>query len=273
MKKINLGCGDKYTDGWINLDFNSSNKNVISHNLLTSLPFNDGEVDVIYNSHFLEHFSLADAKRILSECYRILGNKGVIRIVVPDLENVCREYLYLLDHIDSDNNDQKYEWLIIELLDQFIRNNHGGMMKQYCKSTLESKDEFMINYIHERTGETLVVSQNNNNNKKKLLETLEKISIAKFQRKLVDLYISFVKRLLPAYYREYMIDNTVPGEKHKWMYDKYSLQLLLKEIGFSDIKFLDFKTSYIPNFTQDYLDINLDQKPYRQSSIYCEAFK
>lgn len=272
MKKINLGCGDKYTDGWINLDFNSSNKNVISHNLLASLPFDDGEVDVIYNSHFLEHFSLVDAKCILSECYRILKDNGAIRIVVPDLENVCREYLYLLDNIDSHDNSKKYEWLIIELLDQFIRNDHGGMMKQYCKATLESKDELMINYIHERTGETLVVKQNTKK-KKKILEKIDQINIAKFKRKLVDLYIDFVKQLLPAYYRKYMIDNTVMGEKHKWMYDKHSLHLLLEEIGFSDIKFLDFKTSSIPNFSNDYLDINLEHKPYRQSSIYCEAFK
>ena len=49
MKKVNLGCGDKYSQDWVNLDFNSENPDVIPHNLLNSLPFANEEVDVIYN--------------------------------------------------------------------------------------------------------------------------------------------------------------------------------------------------------------------------------
>lgn len=66
MKKVNLGCGDKYSQDWVNLDFNSENPDVIPHNLLNSLPFANEEVDVIYNSHFLEHFSLEEAKKNLN---------------------------------------------------------------------------------------------------------------------------------------------------------------------------------------------------------------
>ncbi|MCL0071994.1 methyltransferase domain-containing protein, partial [Peptococcaceae bacterium] len=155
MKKVNLGCGNRYAKGWINLDFNSNTTDVISHNLLTPLPFNDNEIDAIYCSHVLEHFSREEGKRLIENCYKKLKFGGILRIVVPDLENICREYLSILENINEDENKKKYEWIIIELLDQLTRNKSGGEMAVFWQKVVENRDDFLIDYIKSRTGTDL----------------------------------------------------------------------------------------------------------------------
>jgi hypothetical protein len=67
--------------------------------------------------------------------------------------------------------------------------------------------------------------------------------------------------------------GTSIGEKHRWMYDRYGLKLLMKESGFEDIRFLAFNESTIPGFCEDRLDSNPDGTPYKNVSIFCEATK
>ncbi len=57
------------------------------------LPYPDGSVEIVYSSHFLEHLRPSQAQRLLKDCYRILVPRGIIRVVVPDLEKACRDYL------------------------------------------------------------------------------------------------------------------------------------------------------------------------------------
>lgn len=73
---------------------------------------------------------------------------GVIRIVVPDLENICREYLSILDNVRRDPSYQKkYEYIVIALIDQMTRQHSGGEMLAYWES--DERDE---EYILKRTG-------------------------------------------------------------------------------------------------------------------------
>ncbi|MDJ0507812.1 MAG: methyltransferase domain-containing protein [Crocosphaera sp.] len=269
MKKVNLGCGDRYTQGWVNLDFNSENPDVIPHNLLNSLPFSNEEVDVIYNSHFLEHFSLEDAKKILTECYRVLKKGGVIRIVVPDLESVCREYLYMLDNIDKPENEEKYQWIVMELLDQMVRTEKWGLMNVYWEEIVKKDNKLIIDYVKDRLG--IDIRQYYDDNP--MSEQSNSLNLTKIKKQLLNWYIGVIKNLFPPAYRKAIVDQTMLGEKHKWMYDKYSLPSLLQTVGFSKIEILNEKTSKIPNFNDDYLDINIDGTAYRKSSIYCEAYK
>ncbi|WP_107668027.1 methyltransferase domain-containing protein [Cyanothece sp. BG0011] len=271
MKKINLGCGERYTKGWINLDFNSHHPDVVCHNLLSPFPFHDEEVDVIYNSHFLEHFSREEAKKILTECHRVLKKKGIIRIVVPDLENICREYLKLIDNIEDIESQEKYQWVIIELLDQMVRTEKWGLMNIYWQQIVEKDNQFMIDYINSRMGYD--IRQYYTKAELPNASKSQNFNLTKIKTEFLNWYIKLIKNLLPPAYRQSINDNTMLGEKHKWMYDKYSLRCLLQEAQFSHIRFLDATTSNIPNFCNDHLDINLDGTPYRESSLYCEAYK
>ena len=72
MKLVNLGCGNKYVvaEEWINVDFNGVTKDVVSHNILSGLPFGNNEVDAIFSSCMLEHFEREEANAFIKECYR-----------------------------------------------------------------------------------------------------------------------------------------------------------------------------------------------------------
>ncbi len=108
---VNIGCGTTAPDGWYNID-NSPTitlsripvvrrilhtpawpRNVHRHNVLKGLPFADAGVDFIYSSHTFEHFTYAQSLTLTKECFRVLKPQGILRIVVPDLERLVRDYL------------------------------------------------------------------------------------------------------------------------------------------------------------------------------------
>ena len=56
------------------------------------LPFGDARVSYIYSSHTFEHFQWTESLAIARECFRVLTPGGALRIVVPDLALIVREY-------------------------------------------------------------------------------------------------------------------------------------------------------------------------------------
>jgi SAM-dependent methyltransferase len=82
--RVNVGCGDNPTTGWVNLDI-SRYPAVMYWDCAKGLPFNDGTVEAIYSEHSFEHLDYeSEAKHFLRECLRCLKPQGVLRIVVPD---------------------------------------------------------------------------------------------------------------------------------------------------------------------------------------------
>jgi len=109
--KINIGSGLSGITGWHNFD-NSPTvtlsripilnrllktpawpRDVKRYDVRKGLPFADGSVRYIYSSHTFEHFTPAESLAVAKECFRVLAPQGVLRIVVPDLEMIAREYL------------------------------------------------------------------------------------------------------------------------------------------------------------------------------------
>ncbi len=272
MKNLNLGCGKRFSKSWINIDFNSEFPEVISCNFLQPLPFPNNSIDAIYSSHALEHFSQQTGENLLRECFRVLKPHGILRIVVPDLEQTCREYLRVMDMMEHEDAKKQYEWITIELLDQLVRTEGGGLMKQYWSKIFEKNDESAIQYVEARTG-VRVKEEVRTFTNRSFAQKLRDININKLKMVLTYSYIEVVKMLIPGYIRQAMVDNTPLGEKHKWMYDRHSLRIIFEKPGFTDIRFLDAYTSSIPNFKDELLDINLDGTPYKPGSLYCEGMK
>jgi SAM-dependent methyltransferase len=82
MKKLNLGCGIDYKEGYVNLDFNSHINIDVAHDLnILPYPFKDDEFDYIVASHVLEH--LDKPFLIMKELHRILKSGGELQIKVP----------------------------------------------------------------------------------------------------------------------------------------------------------------------------------------------
>lgn len=226
MKLVNIGCGSVYHPDWINLDLHPS-KNVKYHNIKKRLPFKANSVDVIYHSHVLEHFTKEEGECFITDCYRILKNGGIMRVVVPDLESICREYLINLEN-GYENNDtiaiSHYQWNKIEMFDQCIRQKPGGEMVDSTRKGKVNED-----YILKRCGEELVVLFGKKDSK-------------------------FKKAARNIYYSLFSINPQTSGEAHKWMYDKLDLSLLLSSVGFTDFKIMRYNQSKITNWEKYKLD-------------------
>ena len=90
--RVNIGCGDHPTPGWVNLELRASS-NVHFWDCRRGLPFSDGAVVAIYSEHLFEHFDPeTEARLFLRECLRCLQPGGVLRVVVPDVGAYLRAY-------------------------------------------------------------------------------------------------------------------------------------------------------------------------------------
>ncbi|ETR69785.1 MAG: hypothetical protein OMM_09304 [Candidatus Magnetoglobus multicellularis str. Araruama] len=67
------------------------------------IPYADYSVDVVYHSHVLEHMPRQFAPVFIQECFRVLKIGGIIRVAVPDLERIVREYLKNLEQALNDD--------------------------------------------------------------------------------------------------------------------------------------------------------------------------
>ncbi len=82
MKKLNLGSGGFYKDGYVNVDLSPAAKPDVIHDLgVVPYPFADDEFDLVEADHCLEH--LPDPFAAMREIHRITRNGGAVRIRVP----------------------------------------------------------------------------------------------------------------------------------------------------------------------------------------------
>ncbi len=82
MNKLNLGCGEDYKEGYLNVDFHDHFKVDKVYDLNTvPYPFPDSSFDEIAAFHVLEH--LNNPFTIMTELHRILKPGGKLHIKVP----------------------------------------------------------------------------------------------------------------------------------------------------------------------------------------------
>jgi predicted SAM-dependent methyltransferase len=272
-KYLNVGCGSHFvsSEEWTNLDFVSTSEQVIAHNLLNGIPFPDNSFDLVYHSHVLEHFSKEDGKKLIKECFRVLKPGGVIRIAIPNLEEIAKNYLkYLeLSVLNPENSKftANYDWSLIEMFDQTVRNNTGGAMLKYLAQKNLDNEEFVMGRIGQE-GITL---------RKNILNSLPAPVIK--NGGLVWEVKQLIKRFLALIIGSGEINEferigrfRLGGEIHQWMYDRFSLRRLLEEADFTQFVIRDSFFSYIENWEQYELD---GKKPIvrKPDSLYVEALK
>ena len=92
--QLHLGCGAKnFGDSWVHID--GAHLPHIKSHILTNLPYEDNEVDLIYASHVLEYFDRDEGLKVLKEWNRVLKKGGVLRLAVPDFNALANIVLYL----------------------------------------------------------------------------------------------------------------------------------------------------------------------------------
>ncbi len=104
MRHLEIGPGRrKLGSQWVTMDCIMRPGVVdIVHDLKDlPLPFQDGEFNLVYLSHVLEHVEWAKTHETLTELHRILRPEGEVEIWVPNLKKLVAAYL---DH-DLIKND------------------------------------------------------------------------------------------------------------------------------------------------------------------------
>jgi predicted SAM-dependent methyltransferase len=90
---VNIGAGRTGKNGWVNLDGFKNRGVNCRYDARKRLPFPDNSVRGIFSEHFFEHIEYTEEVPIfLTECYRVLKDGGVIRIIVPDAEKYLQAY-------------------------------------------------------------------------------------------------------------------------------------------------------------------------------------
>lgn len=122
---------------WTNLKFSAlpqADGGVIQHfDIRRSLPFPADTFDAVYALHIVEHLTPEEGQAFVAEVFRVLRPGGIFRVSTPDLEGTVRAYLERLEESAQQRTKQaivRYDWAVLELLDQMVRDRSGGRMRE-----------------------------------------------------------------------------------------------------------------------------------------------
>jgi SAM-dependent methyltransferase len=109
--KVQFGSGSNQIEGWTNHD--------AEVDITKRLPYEDNSVEMILMEHCWEHIGPHDALRCLDECRRILQPGGVLRLLVPVIDDPemtvehARDLVFGHGHLATYTTDLVYHLLSI----------------------------------------------------------------------------------------------------------------------------------------------------------------
>ena len=243
---VNLGCGTHYHTGWLNFDLNPTDSRVIACDIRETIPLDDSSCSIVYHSHVLEHLTHENGLRFLAECLRILKPGGILRLVVPDLEQTTRAYLRWLEEADSGDCDavEKHGWMTMELVDQLSRHQCGGEILKLWSQPSISQESFIV----ERMG-------------------VEAESAINVLRRCTELPADSAPQTDPLLVGKFRLG----GEPHLSMYDRISLRHLLVRAGFVQVQVCGALESGFEEFPKFLLDTDQNGRIRKPDSLFMEA--
>jgi predicted SAM-dependent methyltransferase len=256
LLRVNLGCGTRYHADWVNYDLTPTGAGVRRANFIEGVPLSDGAASCVYHSHILEHLPPALGRRFLGECFRVLAPGGILRVVVPDLEQSARDYLETLAARRAGRDMRvEHRWMLVELFDQMVRTRSGG--------------EWLAELAGEAGSNPFVIDRLGAYGKRLIGQQRGGPVRASWKRRAWN----FARSLLPGRTGEVLDEVRFrhAGELHLWMYDEVFLADVLREVGFGEVRRMTAHTSGIENFASYGLDVEPDGTPWKGVSLYMEA--
>ena len=115
MIKINLGCGDKILDGYVNVDVVNQRAGKVPDvicDIKKLDKFDSNYADEVMAIHVVEHFDRWEIVEILREWVRILKPGGKLILECPNLESACKEFLKdPINNAKSNQHGQRTMWV------------------------------------------------------------------------------------------------------------------------------------------------------------------
>jgi len=96
MIKLNLGCGDKILDGYVNVDVvqeRAGRQPDVNCDIRNLGVFTDNYSDEILAVHVVEHFWRWEIEAVIKEWVRVLKPGGKIILECPNLMTACQEFI------------------------------------------------------------------------------------------------------------------------------------------------------------------------------------
>lgn len=135
--KLNLGCGGRPLEGYINVDIDSADDlrrryphykfppdlKIYNYDIF-NLPYKNGEITEIRADAFIEHLSFIEEPKFFKEVIRVLKPGGVFNFQVPDFEEIVKDWLKAKD-----------DWK------EFFRNDDEAITKDHWFGTYTYKKE------------------------------------------------------------------------------------------------------------------------------------
>ena len=101
MKRLNVGCGTDYREGYINIDGSNELPHVdkiidLSQERLSRY-YDENSIDEIIAQGFIEHHFHWEAINILNDFHFILNENGILYLQLPDAEWIMKTRLISID--------------------------------------------------------------------------------------------------------------------------------------------------------------------------------
>ena len=290
---LNIGCGRRVHPSWVNIDVQPTDPRVMAHDIKHGLPFPDETFEVVYHSHLLEHLPPAEGLRLLHECHRVLKAGGTVRVAVPDLEEIARLYLKSLDLARQGDPEweDNYDWMMIELYDQSVRETSGGGHGAYLNRDVIPNVDFVLTRQGKEVEESISGQRRLRAAAAQQAAHNGRIGFRRFIPAGLGSRLGRLKKALSAnrsaHRRESKLRRALgpeyellelgrfrrSGEVHQWMYDSYSLSRALVQVGFVSPRRMCANESRVADWASFYLDTEPDGRVYKPDSLYVEAVK
>lgn len=194
MKRLHLGCGERYLEGYINIDFPLTEHSVQKKSVadeyhdIKLLQYPSGSINEIRLHHVFEHFDRPTACALIASWNSWLPIDGVLHIEVPDFERTAK---IALSHFTKK--------AIKKVAIRHIFGSHEAAWAIHA----EGYGEWMVNDILGAFG---FIVNKVKKNKWKNTYNIEVFALKKYSFNLDQLYIR-----AQTYLKDFLVDES---EKH-----------------------------------------------------------